>query len=97
MDHDGGTFPCCLPFRDEDLFVTPEEAERLSIMEMWNHKNYVQTRDFFLGRSGDRPEDLPGACKTCSLPADFENRRNGVDPAHRSSPGGEKRHLGVVG
>ena len=78
MDHDGATFPCCLPFRDEDLFVALEEADRMSIMEMWNHENFVRIREFFLGKPGYHKEGLPGACATCSLPLAFESRQRAV-------------------
>jgi MoaA/NifB/PqqE/SkfB family radical SAM enzyme len=77
MDHDGATFPCCLPFRDQDLFVTPEESSRMTIMEMWNHPNYLRVRDFFLRKSTAAADTLPGACSSCSIPARFGTEAGG--------------------
>ena len=84
----------------KNLFVTPQEADKMSIMEISEPRDYIQTREFFLGQPGHSKDDLPGACRTCSLPVDFKNRLRGVRPTgdtSRAEPGTDKRHLGIVG
>jgi MoaA/NifB/PqqE/SkfB family radical SAM enzyme len=67
MDYDGATWPCCIPFRTEDLFVSAEEANSLSLMEQWNHPNYVKARAYFADRAGKTSPDLPSPCDTCGI------------------------------
>lgn len=64
LTYDGGLFPCCFCFRDEDLFTTPREAKGRAILDHWNSPAYRTARSFFLGRSVQRT-DLPRPCRHC--------------------------------
>jgi pyruvate-formate lyase-activating enzyme len=73
--YDGGLYPCCFSFRDEDLFSAPEEAAELTITARWNGPAYRAARRFFLGNSGRR-KDLPLPCRSCERAVVCEERRN---------------------
>ena len=64
LTYDGGLYPCCFCFRDEDLFTRPQEAKGRAILDHWNSPAYRAARSFFLGRSLSR-EDLPRPCRDC--------------------------------
>ncbi|UCD48701.1 MAG: radical SAM protein [Phycisphaerales bacterium] len=71
ITYDGGLYPCCFSYRDEDLFVTPAEAQTGTLLGHWNAPAYRQARRFFTGKTTSRP-DLPLPCKHCERTA---NRR----------------------
>jgi pyruvate-formate lyase-activating enzyme len=64
ITYDGGLFPCCFCFRDEDLFVTPQEAGGRAIADHWNGRAYHAARSFFLGQSIPSA-DFPRPCHRC--------------------------------
>jgi hypothetical protein len=68
LAYDGGLYPCCFSFRDQDLFSTPEEAAELTIAERWNGPAYRVARRFFLG-DAVRMKDLPSTCRSCERAA----------------------------
>ena len=67
LDWDGGVYPCCLVFQDQDLFVEPKTEGVLDVMKEWNNSKYQTVRKFFLGASGMGVKDLPSPCNTCTL------------------------------
>jgi len=62
--YDGGIYPCCYSYRDEDLFVTPTEAREGTLMDHWNCAAYQSARRFFRSRAVSA-RDLPHPCKHC--------------------------------
>lgn len=74
VTYDGGLYPCCFCFRDEDLFVTPEESNGRAIVDHWNSRAYLAARRFFLGAS-IRREDLPRPCRHCGRTLAPRNQR----------------------
>lgn len=64
VTYDGGLFPCCFCYRDEDLFVTPQEAGGRAIADHWNGRAYHAARSFFLAQSTPSA-DLPQPCRRC--------------------------------
>lgn len=74
VTYDGGLHPCCFCFRDEDLFVTPEESNGRAIADHWNSRAYLTARRFFLGASVRR-EDLPRPCRQCGRTSAHKNQR----------------------
>jgi hypothetical protein len=67
LDWDGGVYPCCLVFREEDLFVEPKKDGVLQVMKEWNNEKYRLVREFYLGGSGKGVAELPSPCNTCIL------------------------------
>jgi hypothetical protein len=81
-DWDGGVYPCCLVFRDEDLFVKPENIS--DIMREWNNDKYQAVRRFYLDASGAEVKDLPAPCNTCVLSfAHKKRQRDASRPENR--------------
>lgn len=74
ITYDGGLYPCCFCFRDEDLFVTPQEAGGRAIADHWNSPAYRTARGFFLGRPVAR-KDLPRPCRHCGRTLAGEDER----------------------
>jgi hypothetical protein len=68
ITYDGGLYPCCFSYRDQDLFVTPAESEGKSIMDLWNAPAYRQARHFFKDRAASA-QDLPHPCRDCARTA----------------------------
>ena len=68
ITYDGGLYPCCFSYRDQDLFVTPAESKAKSFLDLWNCPAYRQARQFFKDRSLPA-HDLPGPCKQCKRTA----------------------------
>lgn len=76
FDHDGAVFPCCMTYRDRDLFFNPEQTRDRSIMELWNDEKLQSMRSFFLGKSDIAVKDLPAPCATCMHCASVEETRS---------------------
>ncbi len=74
VTHDGGLFPCCFCFRDEDLFAPPQNPAGRTLADCWDGDAYRAARSFFLG-DPVRREDLPRPCRFCGRT---------VERAHRS-------------
>lgn len=72
--YDGGLYPCCFVYRDQDLFSTPEEAKEWTIAERWNGPAYRAARRFFLGEAVSLQE-LPPPCRSCERALVCANRR----------------------
>jgi MoaA/NifB/PqqE/SkfB family radical SAM enzyme len=72
--YDGGLYPCCFSYRDQDLFSAPEEASEFAIADRWNGPAYRAARRFFLGNSMPL-KDLPEPCRCCERAVACENRR----------------------
>ncbi len=70
IDYDGGLYPCCICYRDDDLFVTPQDADRMPLIEQWNVEKYRAVRSFFLGKATAAMHKLPQPCNTCRRCAD---------------------------
>jgi hypothetical protein len=88
MDWDGGAFPCCLVFQDQDLFVEPKTEGVLDIMKEWNNSKYQTVRKFYLGGSGMGVKDLPAPCDTCTLSfAQVKRDRDDLKSARPGSAG----------
>lgn len=64
ITYDGGLYPCCFCFRDEDLFVTPQESGGRALADHWNSRAYRTARGFFLGDPMPL-QDLPRPCRNC--------------------------------
>jgi len=68
ITYDGGLYPCCFSYRDQDLFVTPAAGKEDTLMDLWNCPAYIQARRFF--RTGAIARgDLPLPCKHCERTA----------------------------
>jgi MoaA/NifB/PqqE/SkfB family radical SAM enzyme len=67
IDWDGGVYPCCLVFREEDLFVEAKTEGVLDLMKEWNNPKYKTMRRFYIGQSGLSVRDLPSPCNECIL------------------------------
>jgi pyruvate-formate lyase-activating enzyme len=65
MTYDGGLYPCCFAYRDQDLFSAPQEAGASPLAERWNAPAYRAARRFFLGDSISL-QDLPQPCRFCA-------------------------------
>jgi pyruvate-formate lyase-activating enzyme len=68
ITYDGGLYPCCFSYRDEDLFVTPAESKAGTLLDHWNCEAYLQARRFFKGHAIPR-KDLPHPCTHCERTA----------------------------
>lgn len=63
IDFDGGIFPCCLAFRERDLFITPELSLKSTIKQIWNSEKILGVRNFFLKK--EKIINLPEICQNC--------------------------------
>ena len=72
LDYDGAVLPCCWAHTDEHLFVSPEDAQRMSLMERWNSPAYRATRSYFMGEG--KRADLHSMCRSCELVEQHEQR-----------------------
>jgi len=68
LTYDGGLYPCCFCFRDEDLFTRPEQAQGRAILDYWNSPAYLAARGFFRGRSLSQ-QNLSRPCRHCGRTA----------------------------
>jgi pyruvate-formate lyase-activating enzyme len=64
ITYDGGIYPCCFSYRDQDLFVTPQAGRQGTLLDHWNGPAYRQARRFF--KAGTiSSQDLPQPCRQC--------------------------------
>ncbi|MBP8910905.1 MAG: radical SAM protein [Phycisphaerae bacterium] len=64
LTYDGGLYPCCFCFRDQDLFAPRQSPSGRTLVDHWNGHAYRTARAFFLG-DPVRREDLPQPCRCC--------------------------------
>lgn len=67
LDYDGAVYPCCGCFKESDLFINPEDARKMKLIEQWNSPQFISIRSFFLGKSNMELHDLPQPCNTCRM------------------------------
>ena len=91
LTYDGGLFPCCFCYRDQDLFAPRQSPSGRTLADHWNGHAYRTARGFFLG-GPVRREDLPQPCRHCgrtmARPSDPEPARAKYDRSqamHRRS------------
>ena len=82
LTYDGGIFPCCFCYRDEDLFDRPQEPTTTRLLDRFNGPAYRRIRRFFLGKA-ERRADLPLPCRHCERTAAKEAAQNA---AHAVKP-----------
>jgi radical SAM protein with 4Fe4S-binding SPASM domain len=64
IDFDGSVFPCCMAFREEDIFVNSVNALSNSMLQIWNDEKFVKMRKFF--KNGKRDIVIPNPCNNCA-------------------------------
>lgn len=75
IDHDGSIYPCCICYRDTDLFVTSENTQNMTLPEQWNVEKFRNMRNFFLGKSSLELGELPRPCNTCKVSSAFKKNQ----------------------
>jgi hypothetical protein len=73
IDYDGGIFPCCSSYGEDDLFVRPEDTNKIKIGEQWNVDKFRTIRKFFMNKSNLSCDELPPPCNTCGMCLSFKS------------------------
>jgi len=68
LTYDGGLYPCCFCFRDQDLFAPPQSPSGRTLADQWDGHAYRTARAFFRG-APVRREELPQPCRSCGRTA----------------------------